>query len=88
MEEEDEASGITRFFRSLFTREVAPAEWDETFMGPFDAETARMWGFEADTEIRWGVIAIIAGAAIALIALPVIIIIVKRKKHRFDFDEE
>jgi hypothetical protein len=88
MEEEDDSNAITRFFRNLFTREVPPEHWDEQFMGEFNAETARMFGFEVETETRWGMVALTAGIAIALVAVPVIIIIIRKKKHRFDFDEE
>lgn len=86
-EEEDESNAVVRFFRNIFTREVAPADWNEEFMGEFDPELAAMMGMGTERGVRWiGVLAVI-GVFAAAIGIPVVIVLSK-KRNALDFDDE
>jgi hypothetical protein len=86
-EEPDEPGAITRFFRTVFTREVEPEGWDETFLGAFTPEAAAMRGLQPERGVRWlGVFGAVA-VGIAVIAVPAVIVI-RKKRSKLDFDDE
>jgi hypothetical protein len=85
--EQEEPNAITRIFRSIFTREVAPEWWEEEFMGEFNSANAAMMGAQPETETRWSAIIAAILLVAAAIAVPVIIVIHK-KKNRLKFDDD
>lgn len=87
MEEPSETNAFVRLLRSVFTVETAPADWNEDSMGEFSSEAAAMWGMEPERGVRWLSFVILAGVVALVIALP-IIIVVRKKRNRLDFDDE
>jgi hypothetical protein len=85
-EENDDSTSTFSFFLNIFTREAVPEDWNEEFMGPFDAERAAMMGFEIKREPRLGMI---TGAIVLLVSAIVIpIIIFNKRSKKLDFDDE
>jgi hypothetical protein len=82
-------SGGGSFLRNIFMREVitAPDWWQEDFMGPFNPADAPMMGIEPTYEIRLGVVIGAIAGILAVIAVPVVIIISK-KKSKLNFDDD
>jgi hypothetical protein len=79
------------FFTRIFTREafVAPEWWNSDFDGPFNADTAAMFGIQPERQARWIAVIGAAAAVIAAIAIPIIIILSKKRSNmNFDDDDE
>jgi len=89
MEEEDESGAVSRFFRHVFRREVAPYWWDDDAMGGDFATMGSMMGHEAEVRTRWWAVGLTALGVIVVIATPILIVKhVKRQRLLMDFDNE
>ena len=75
------------FFARLFTQPVRPAEWNDDFFGPFTPENAAMMGFPVERGIRWIAVIAVGAVAIAAIAIPVAVVIIK-KRNKVDFEDD
>jgi len=83
-ENDDKSAG--GFFKNLFTREVAPEDWNEEFMGEFNPETAARMGMEVERETRW--VMVIGALVILLAVIATPILIIKKRSKKLDFDDE
>jgi len=93
-EEPSERGAIANLVRNIFTRPIAPEWWDSEFMGDFTAESAAMHGIDfeqADRGINWFVVIIPGVVLLAILAIPITILLVRRSKRRkrllFDDDD-